>query len=91
MTETTAQKQRTHGTFERGQSGNPKGRPPGARNRTTILAEQLTVDGWWPATIKARLRRWGRELQAFERLHRDAHERGFKFFNSVCTRGWRVG
>jgi hypothetical protein len=27
--------------FQKGQSGNPEGRPPGARNRATILAEQL--------------------------------------------------
>jgi hypothetical protein len=47
MAETTAQEQRTHGPgkpFEKGQSGNPNGRPPGARNRATILAEQLMQD-----------------------------------------------
>jgi hypothetical protein len=27
--------------FEKGQSGNPAGRPPGARNRTTMMAEEL--------------------------------------------------
>ncbi len=27
--------------FEKGQSGNPGGRPPGARNRATIIAESL--------------------------------------------------
>ncbi len=27
--------------FEKGQSGNPGGRPPGARNKTTIIAESL--------------------------------------------------
>ena len=27
--------------FEKGQSGNPSGRPPGARNKTTIIAESL--------------------------------------------------
>lgn len=27
--------------FEKGQSGNPAGRPPGARNRTTTMAEDL--------------------------------------------------
>jgi hypothetical protein len=27
--------------FEKGQSGNPLGRPPGARNRATIIAEAL--------------------------------------------------
>src|SRR5258708_30713996 len=30
-----------HGQFARGQSGNPAGRPPGARNHATVLAEQL--------------------------------------------------
>lgn len=30
--------------FERGQSGNPKGRPKGARNHATVLAEAL-LDG----------------------------------------------
>ncbi len=28
-------------TFQPGQSGNPSGRPPGSRNKRTILAEQL--------------------------------------------------
>ena len=27
--------------FESGQSGNPKGRPKGSRNKTTLLAESL--------------------------------------------------
>jgi hypothetical protein len=27
--------------FEKGQSGNPAGRPPGARNRTTTMAEEM--------------------------------------------------
>jgi len=27
--------------FEKGQSGNPAGRPPGARNRATLLAESI--------------------------------------------------
>jgi Family of unknown function (DUF5681) len=28
-------------TFEKGQSGNPAGRPPGSRNKATILAESM--------------------------------------------------
>ena len=28
-------------TFEKGQSGNPAGRPPGSRNKATILAETI--------------------------------------------------
>ena len=31
----------SEGQFLRGQSGNPAGKPPGARNRATIIAEQL--------------------------------------------------
>jgi hypothetical protein len=27
--------------FQKGQSGNPGGRPPGARNRATIMAETM--------------------------------------------------
>jgi hypothetical protein len=43
--ETTASKQRTRGRpFEPGQSGNRKGRPRGARNAATLIAEQL-LDG----------------------------------------------
>jgi hypothetical protein len=30
--------------FPKGHSGNPRGRPPGARNAATVLAEQL-LDG----------------------------------------------
>jgi hypothetical protein len=30
-----------HMLFEKGQSGNPLGRPPGARNRATVMAEEL--------------------------------------------------
>ena len=41
--ETTASKQRGQ-PFRKGQSGNPRGRPPGARNAATVLAEQL-LDG----------------------------------------------
>ena len=40
-TETTATKL---GPWRKGQSGNPKGRPPGARNKATIAAE-LLLDG----------------------------------------------
>jgi hypothetical protein len=31
----------TSGKFQKGKSGNPSGRPPGTRNRATLLAEQL--------------------------------------------------
>ena len=41
--ETTAPKQRGR-PFPKGRSGNPQGRPPGARNAATVIAEQL-LDG----------------------------------------------
>jgi hypothetical protein len=41
--EKTASKQRGR-PFPKGHSGNPRGRPPGARNAATMLAEQL-LDG----------------------------------------------
>lgn len=43
MTETTGRKQ-AKGRFRPGQSGNPQGRPPGARNKATRAAEAL-LDG----------------------------------------------
>jgi hypothetical protein len=33
--------ERNQMTFEKGQSGNPAGRPPGSRNKATILAEAM--------------------------------------------------
>lgn len=41
--ESTAPKQRGR-PFPKGRSGNPRGRPPGARNAATLIAEQL-LDG----------------------------------------------
>jgi hypothetical protein len=41
--ENTARKQRGR-PFRKGQSGNPRGRPAGARNAATVIAEQL-LDG----------------------------------------------
>ena len=41
--EITASKQRGR-PFQKGSSGNPQGRPPGARNRTTVAVEAL-LDG----------------------------------------------
>lgn len=43
VTETTGPKQ-VMGRFQPGQSGNPRGRPPGARNKATRAAEAL-LDG----------------------------------------------
>lgn len=42
MTENSGRKQA--GRFAKGQSGNPKGKPKGARHKTTILAEKLMED-----------------------------------------------
>ena len=43
MAENSAGKQRG-APFQKGQSGNPSGKPPGTRNRTTTLAEKLMQD-----------------------------------------------
>ena len=43
MAENTAGKQRG-APFRKGQSGNPSGKPPGARNKITMLAERLMQD-----------------------------------------------
>lgn len=43
MTENSAKKQRG-APFRKGQSGNPSGKPKGARNRTTVLAEKMMQD-----------------------------------------------
>jgi hypothetical protein len=43
VAENTAAKQRG-APFRKGQSGNPSGKPPGARNKTTMLAEKLMQD-----------------------------------------------
>jgi hypothetical protein len=42
--ETTAGQQQRGRPFPKGASGNPAGRPPGARHKTTIMLEQLMVD-----------------------------------------------
>jgi hypothetical protein len=39
--------------FKKGQSGNPDGRPPGARNKATLLIEQLLDDDAKNITEKA--------------------------------------
>lgn len=41
MAENTAQKQRRGRPFAKGTSGNPRGRPFGARNRATVIAQAL--------------------------------------------------
>ncbi|MEQ9491732.1 MAG: DUF5681 domain-containing protein [Alphaproteobacteria bacterium] len=54
MPENTAQKQDTR--FQPGQSGNPAGKPKGARNKTTQLAEKLMsedVEGVVHSVIEA--------------------------------------
>jgi Family of unknown function (DUF5681) len=39
--------------FQKGQSGNPEGRPPGSRNKATLLIEQLLDDATKDITKKA--------------------------------------
>ena len=39
------------GRFQKGQSGNPKGKPKGARNRTTLIAQTL-LDGQAEALVE---------------------------------------
>jgi hypothetical protein len=39
--------------FKKGQSGNPEGRPPGSRNKATLLIEQLLDNGAKDITEKA--------------------------------------
>ena len=51
LTEKTGQKQVKQGQFPKGTSGNPKGRPTGARNKATITAEAL-LDGEASAITK---------------------------------------
>src|SRR5262245_35453856 len=40
----TIQENQPGGPFAKGQSGNPAGRPPGSRNRASLLAEALLED-----------------------------------------------
>jgi hypothetical protein len=44
------------GPFRKGHSGNPHGRPPGARNRATLVAEAL-LDGEVEAIMRAAIAR----------------------------------
>jgi hypothetical protein len=52
--ENTDRKQvhRVRGRFQKGVSGNPRGKPPGARHATTIMAEQL-MEGEAEAVVRA--------------------------------------
>jgi len=45
MTDSTEKKQKPH-LFKPGQSGNPKGRPKGSRNKNLILLEQMIETGY---------------------------------------------
>ena len=46
-------KRGANGQFVRGKSGNPKGRPPGSRNRASLLMEDLLDDRAKALTEKA--------------------------------------
>jgi Family of unknown function (DUF5681) len=39
--------------FQKGQSGNPSGKPKGAKNRTTVLFERLVDENAQPLIEKA--------------------------------------
>lgn len=39
--------------FKKGQSGNPKGRPPGTKNKKTAFLDELTALGLTPAQMLA--------------------------------------
>ncbi len=38
------EKKQENGRFRKGQSGNPKGKPKGARHRSSLMAERLFAD-----------------------------------------------
>jgi Family of unknown function (DUF5681) len=44
--------------FQKGQSGNPAGRPPGRKNRSTIFAEAL-LEGEAEMIMRNAIRAWG--------------------------------
>jgi hypothetical protein len=50
--------------FQKGQSGNPSGKPKGAKNRTTVLFERLVDENAQPLIEKAieLAKAWGRAI-----------------------------
>jgi|SRR5579871_393734 len=53
MEEATTQKSNRKGRFAKGASGNPAGRPPGSRNKASLLMEALLEDEVEQLTRKA--------------------------------------
>ena len=58
-TDDTAGKQRRGRPFAKGTSGNPRGRPPGSKNKTTLAVEAL-LEGEAQAITRKAPSLWGR-------------------------------
>jgi hypothetical protein len=75
-----------HTQFKRGQSGNPRGRPPGAKNLSTLLNEALNEPV--VVTENGRRRRITKRLASFTQLANEAAKgnlRAFKLMVEILT------
>jgi type I restriction enzyme, R subunit len=68
--------------FRKGQSGNPSGRPPGARNKTTLAVEAL-LDGEAEALTRKAIERAKTADQRLDKIAQD--------FVEHCTTRWEAG